>query len=445
MSSIPLQQTYSMAANKNLQTSTATQAPTYVFITGANPDVKLPSFQFGGFDPMSLQFGGIKALPAPAVEENIFAEESFPPLASTVATSGLSSRGKRPAVVIPKPARILSRKIRNGKIVLEDRTTVYRGQPIAVKASKTADRSVPTTSKGRVSVFDRLSYSEKVLPTKHQHQKMNEDDFDLKFVPGSVMGSATSKSKSRNARRRAAKKAKAAASNVHTVNMITHKQKRDHFTVLTSNSFEVLRRVETRPRVEKKTLVLQSNNKIGDGNISKAIHQAVQQVKALQHTPPRVFNEKKNAIVRRLMGVVLPRTMLPPSDKRNVLLPASKAGGKSIVHKSPRTRLVVQAPTESTQKRMVIALPRATTHTCYMTGSKPDGEADKRPGVETRSRTQSREQAAGTSSRPVIEPRAPNTGTGGSNTILLPPPGGETILNSPDEIRELKMQAEQNR
>ena len=157
MSSVPLQQTYSMASNKNLQTSTATQAPTYVFITGPNPDVKLPNFQFGGFDPMSLQFGGIKALPAPAVEENILAEESFPPLASTVATSGLSSKGKRPAVVIPKSTRTLPRKVRNGKVVLEDCTTIYRGQPTAVKMPKTARNNATFTLNERVSVFDRLS------------------------------------------------------------------------------------------------------------------------------------------------------------------------------------------------------------------------------------------------------------------------------------------------
>ena len=54
MSFVPLQQFHSMASNENLQIGTAAQAPTYVFITGANPDVKLPSFQLGGINPISL-------------------------------------------------------------------------------------------------------------------------------------------------------------------------------------------------------------------------------------------------------------------------------------------------------------------------------------------------------------------------------------------------------
>jgi hypothetical protein len=433
-------------ANNNKTAQTSSQAPTYVFITGANPDVKLLSFQFGGFDPMTLQFGGIRALPAPAAEESILAEESFPPLASAVTTSGLSSRGKRSIVVIPNPTRALSRKVRNGKAVLEDCTTIYRGQPTAVKMLKTVGNNAASTSHGRVSVFDRLSYSGEVHPTKHQHQKTCEDDFDLKFVTGIVIGSAASKSKSRNSRRRAAKRAKAAASGVHTVNVITHIKSSDQFTIPTNNPFEILEHPESHFRVEKKMPVTQSSNTTGNKKISKAIHQVVQQVKALQHTPLRVFSEKKNAIVNRLMEVVLPRTMLPLSDEQCMLYPASKAGGKSITYESPRTRLVVQAPTKSNQRRAVIALPRATVHTCYMTGSKDDGEAEKRPGVETRSMAHSHEQSTDTSSQaqdsriggtgPVIIPQIPNMGVGGTGTIILPPPEGENVLNSPDDIRE---------
>ena len=117
MSFVPLQQPNLMASNnQNAHTSTTTLAPIYVFITGANPDVKLPSFQFRGFDPMSLQFGGIKALPAPATNGVTVTEESFPPLVSTTtatATTRLPSKGKRSAVVIPNPTWTISRKYHN--------------------------------------------------------------------------------------------------------------------------------------------------------------------------------------------------------------------------------------------------------------------------------------------------------------------------------------------
>ena len=62
---VPLQKVNSMATNKQIATmvKAAAPAPTYAFVTGASPKVKLPSFQFGSFDPNSLQFGSFKELP----------------------------------------------------------------------------------------------------------------------------------------------------------------------------------------------------------------------------------------------------------------------------------------------------------------------------------------------------------------------------------------------
>ena len=442
-----------MANNNNSQNGSSTQAPTYVFITGANPDVKLPSFQFGGFDPSTLQFGSIKALPAPSAQEPAMTEESFPPLVSAMTAAGLSSRGKRPAVVIPKPAKTLSRKVQNGKVMLTDTTTIYRGQPLAVKKPKTASSKAPTTLTERVSVFNRLSFSKEVLPTKHQHQKINEDDFDLKFVPGSVMGPATSKSRSRNARRRAAKRARASASNVHSVNVVSQVLRDEHSTIPTSNSFEALRLAEAQIRVTKKKSESRPSKRAETKTISGAIYQAVQRVKALRHTSPQVFAEKKKNIMKGLVKAALPRALLSGPEKQDAPRPAYKAGGRSTSYKTSGAQLVIHAPARLGERRTVTALPRATVHTCYMTGSKPDGEADKRPGVETRSRAQSREQTIenasqsqdmrGGSTGPLIPPHVPNTGVGG--TIILPPPQGETVLNSPDEVRELRAQADQNK
>jgi hypothetical protein len=201
----------------------------------------------------------------------------------------------------------------------------------------------------------------------------------------------------------------------------------------------------------------------GGKRISTAIQKAFKQAKAVQRAPPRVFQNKKIVIVKELAETILPRVVLPQSRRQNTHKPAftgrkqveaSRAGGKSIARES-RGGLVIQAPTMPNRNRIVTALSRATVHTCYMTGSRTNGDTEGQFGVKTRSRTQSREQSVDTllqnqdarvgSTGPVIPPAGPNPGAGGMGPIILPPPGEENVLNSPDEIRELREQAEQSR
>ena len=256
-----------MASISKITQSTAAQVPACIFITGANPKVKLPNFQFGGFDPNSLQFGTIEASSAPVVQELSQDDESFPPLSSVTTAAKLPTKGKRHAVVIPGSTQNLIRKIRNGKGVLKDLTTINRGQPVAVRAPKAATN----LDQGRVSVFDRLSYSNEGQSVTHQHHKTNENDFDLKFVPGATSVSKNSRSKSCNERRRAAKKARAAMSATHSVNVISHSLRGERFAVPTYNPFEILESTKSQYRVVKKASLPQSINMTGGKKISTTI------------------------------------------------------------------------------------------------------------------------------------------------------------------------------
>lgn len=191
-------------------------------------------------------------------------------------------------MVIPNPTRDISRKVRNGKMIVEDCTSIYMGQPIAVPMPKAAVNST-FISYERVSVFNRLSYLNEMRPTTHQHHKTSEDDFNLKFVPGAVIGST--KSKSRNARKRAAKRVRAATSGTHTVNAITRSSPIEVFANHTP--FKMLKHDGSCSRVARKAPIPQSINVTGGKRLSTATHQAFQQGKAIQHTPQGCSTRRK--------------------------------------------------------------------------------------------------------------------------------------------------------